>query len=91
MILLPRVLGTYNWGMASITIELDEATMERLRKTAAELQSTVEEEARRELQQKISGVPGNLADRIRKRVEPYGFLELPEIKRGPGREPPNFE
>jgi plasmid stability protein len=33
---------------------------------------------------------GNLADRIRRRVEPLGGIELELPPRGPIREPPDF-
>src|ERR1035441_9997661 len=69
--------------MASITIsQLDETTLERLRTRANEHGRTVEEEATEIVKRAVS-VPraDNLYDAIRRRVEPLGGFELPEIVR----------
>jgi plasmid stability protein len=76
--------------MTSLTIRrLDEATRSRLRARAAKHGRSVETEARKILEgavaeNKRERVPGNLADRIRERVEPLGGFELPEIDRKTG-------
>jgi hypothetical protein len=36
-------------------------------------------------------VPENLWDAIRRRVEPFGGFDLPDIERDPIREPPVFD
>jgi len=80
--------------MASITIRnLDEQLKRRLRVRAAEHDRSMEEEARDILRCALSEVPGpkdNLADRIRRRVEPLGGVELPPFPRGLMRDPPDF-
>jgi len=83
----------YNWVMASITIsQLDESTLERLQQRANLHGRSVEEEAGEILKKAVpEPAPDNLYDAIRQRVEPLGGFELPEIVRGPGREPPIFE
>jgi plasmid stability protein len=82
--------------MASITIsQLDESTLERLRLRATDHGRTVEEEAGEILKGAVSVppvAPDNLYDAIRRRVEPLGGFDLPEIARNePGREPPTFD
>lgn len=79
--------------MASITIsQLDESTLEQLRLRAANHGRSVEEEAGEILKGAISPPPAdNLYDAIRRRVEPLGGFELPEIVREPIRDPPSFE
>ena len=77
--------------MASITIRnLDKKTKERLRVQAALHGRSMEEEVRSILKENLSKDPvktSNLADAVRKRFEPFGGVELPEIKREPIREP----
>jgi plasmid stability protein len=80
--------------VASITIsQIDEPTLERLRLRAADHGRSVEEEAVEILKSAVpgSGLPGNLWQRIRRRVEPFGGFDLPEIERDPIREPPAFD
>ncbi len=81
--------------MASLTIsQLDEPTLERLRQRATNHGRTVEEEAGEILKGAVSvpaPAPDNLYAEIRRIVEPLGGFELPEIPRGPGREPPTFD
>jgi plasmid stability protein len=84
--------------MASLTIRLDEATKARLGSRAEQHGRSVEDEAREILEHAVAedkseGVAGNLWDRIREIVEPYGGFELPEIDRksGPERDPPTFD
>jgi plasmid stability protein len=53
----------------------------------------MEDEARESLRSILSEEPmptGNLADRIRRRVEPLGGIELELPPRGSIREPPDF-
>jgi plasmid stability protein len=53
----------------------------------------MEDEAREILRSILSEEPtlaGNLADRIRRRIEPLGGIELEVPPRGPIREPPDF-
>lgn len=80
--------------MTSITIRnLDDGLKRRLRLRAAAHDRSMEEEARDILRCALAEepVPGdNLADRIRRRVEPLGGFELPPFPRGPMRDPPDF-
>ena len=80
--------------MSSITIRnLDDALKRRLRVRAAEHNRSMEEEARDILRCALSEEPrasDNLADVIRRLVEPYGGFDLPPFPRGPLREPPDF-
>ena len=80
--------------MASITIRrLDEATKHRLRLRAAQHKRSMEDEARDILRTALAQEPaqaGNLADAIRRRVEPFGGFELSPPARGAMREPPDF-
>jgi plasmid stability protein len=83
--------------MASLTIHhLDESTKARLRVRAQQHGRSVQAEAREILERAVAEdkparVPGNLADRIRARVEPFGGFELPEIQRELPRDPPTFD
>jgi plasmid stability protein len=81
--------------MASITIRrLDESTKARLRVRAAQHGRSMETEARDILTVALatqSRDPQNLPDAIRARFAHLGCLELPEIPREPGRDPPTFE
>ena len=78
--------------MASITIRnLDEAVKRKLRLRAAQRNRSMEDEARDILRTALSqelAQAGNLADAIRRRVEPFGGCELPA--RGAMGEPPDF-
>jgi plasmid stability protein len=80
--------------MTSITIRnLDDALKRRLRVRAAEHNRSMEEEARDILRCALSQelpAANNLADAIRRLVEPYGGFELPPFPRGPLPDPPNF-
>jgi plasmid stability protein len=80
--------------MASITIRnLDDGLKRRLRFRAARHNRSMEEEARDILRCALSEEPraaDNLADRIRRRVEPLGGIDLPPFPRGPLRDPPDF-
>jgi plasmid stability protein len=80
--------------MASLTIRnLDEPIKARLRVRAAQRGHSMEEEVRQILRTALSvetEVGDNLAEAIRKRFEPLGGVELPEIEREPGRQPPDF-
>ncbi|HZU87834.1 MAG TPA: plasmid stabilization protein [Stellaceae bacterium] len=80
--------------MTSITIRnLDDALKRRLRVRAAEHNRSMEEEARDILRCALFQEPeprNNLADGIRRIVEPLGGVELPPFPRGPLREPPEF-
>ena len=80
--------------MTSITIRnLDDALKRRLRLRAAEHNRSIEEEARDILRCALSQEPtaaDNLADAMRRLVEPYGGFELPAFPRGPMRDPPDF-
>jgi plasmid stability protein len=83
--------------MASLTIHhLDDATKARLRIRAQQHGRSVQAEAREILERAVAEdkpvrVPGNLADRIRKLVEPFGGFEIPEIEREPPLDPPTFD
>lgn len=81
--------------MTSITIRnLDESLKRRLRLRAAERNHSMEEEARDILRCALaeeSRPKDNLADAIRRLVEPLGGFDLPPFPRGPMREPPDFK
>jgi plasmid stability protein len=81
--------------MASITIRrLDDAVKERLRIQAARHGRSMEEEARQVLTAALKKEPKrtlNLAEAIRRRIEPLGGVELEIPPREPVRPPPTFE
>jgi plasmid stability protein len=81
--------------MATITIrQLDETTKKRLRMRAANHGRSMEEEAREILKSAVAARPAralNLVESIRRRLEPLGFVDLPEVPREPLREPPPFD
>ena len=71
--------------------EKDEPIKARLRVRAARRGHSMEEEVRQILRTALSTETGdNLAEAIRKRFEQLGGVELPEIEREPGRQPPDF-
>lgn len=80
--------------MSSITIRnLDDGLKRKLRLRAAEHNRSMEEEARDVLRCALAqeaGAKDNLADGIRRLMEPLGGVELPPFPRGPIREPPDF-
>ena len=80
--------------MSSITIRnLDDGLKRRLRLRAAGRNRSMEEEARDILRCALAEVPplsDNLADRIRRRIELLGGVELELPPRGPLRDPPDF-
>jgi antitoxin FitA len=80
--------------MASITIRnLDESVKRKLRLRAAHRNRSMEDEARDILRTALAQEPlptGNLADAIRRRIEPLGGVELSVPPRGPIHEPPDF-
>ena len=80
--------------MASITVRnLDESVKRRLRLRAAQRNRSMEDEARDILRSALAQEPtraGNLADAIRRRVEPLGGVERQLPARGAMREPPDF-
>jgi plasmid stability protein len=80
--------------MASITIRrLEDSVKERLRIRASRHGRSMEEEVREIL--KVAVEPRqsgqSLVDSIRRRVAPFGGIEMPELPRGPMREPLNFD
>jgi plasmid stability protein len=81
--------------MATLTIrQLDEKTKKRLRMRAANHGRSMEEEAREILKSAVAARPAralNLVESIRRRLEPLGFVDLPEVPREPLREPPPFD
>jgi plasmid stability protein len=81
--------------MPSITIRnLDDQLKSKLRMQAARHGRSMEDEARDILRTALSrkrGQPLNLAAAIRARFAPLGGMSLPETKREPMREPPDFE
>jgi len=82
--------------MASITIRrLDDRVKARLRVRAAQNNRSMEEEARvlltDALKDERKSVSGNLADKIRSLVEPFGGFELEIPPREPMNEPIKFE
>jgi plasmid stability protein len=80
--------------MASVTIRnLEEPLKARLRIRAATHGRSIEEEARDILRNVLTREPAqtrNLASAIRARFAPLGGLKLPETRREPMREPPDF-
>jgi plasmid stability protein len=81
--------------MAIITIRnLDESVKISLRIRAATHGLSMEEEARQILRAALQSSEqqgGNLAQRIRARMEPLGGVDLPTMPRDPVRDPPNFQ
>ncbi len=80
--------------MASITIRnLDDNVKRKLRLRAALHNRSMEDEARDILKSAVAidVMPhDNLADAIRRRIEPLGGVEILLLPRGPLREPPDF-
>jgi plasmid stability protein len=80
--------------VASITIRnLDETVKRKLRLRAAQRNRSMEDEARDILRTALAQEPTqaeNLADAIRRRIEPLGGVELELPLRGPMREPLDF-
>jgi antitoxin FitA len=80
--------------MASITIRnLDETLKRKLRVRAAHRNRSMEDEARDILRTALAYEPAstaNLADAIRRRIEPLGGVDLSLPPRGPMRGPPDF-
>ena len=80
--------------MASIIIRgLDEAVKARLRLRAARHNRSMEEEARQILKTGLaveSGEQPNLAESIRRHIEPIGGIELPLPRREAVRQPPKL-
>jgi len=80
--------------MASITIRsLDENLKRKLRVRAAHHNRSMEDEVRdilRTVLAQETTSAGNLADAIRKRIEPLDGVELSLPSREPMREPPDF-
>jgi plasmid stability protein len=81
--------------MPSITIRnLENSIKEKLRVQAAKHGRSMEEEVRTILKMALaqeSASGGTLVESIRKRFEPLGGVDLPEIPREPIRESVNFE
>jgi plasmid stability protein len=81
--------------MASLTIrKLDDTLKKRLRLQAARHGRSMEEEARRILQAGVrSGKPSvdNVADAIRRIVDPIGGIELEPLPRDTLRDIPRFD
>ena len=80
--------------VASITIRnLDQSLKRTLRLRAAQRNRSMQDEARDILRTALAQAPtqvGNLADAIRRRIEPLGGVELPLPSRGLVREPHDF-
>lgn len=80
--------------MASITIRnLEDSVKRKLRLRAAHRNRSMEDEARDILRTALAQEPvpsANLADAIRRRIEPLGGVKLPIPPRGAIREPPDF-
>jgi antitoxin FitA len=79
--------------MASITIRnLDDALKRKLRLRAAHRNHSMEHEVRDILRAALGQEPepaGNLADAMRRQIEPLGGVDLSLPSRGPMREPPS--
>ncbi len=81
-------------AMATITIrQLDDRTKARLRVRAAEHGRSMEEEAREILRSALvqKAASGSLSQRIRRRLAPFGGVDLKIPPRDAMREPPKFE
>lgn len=81
--------------MATVLIRrIDEKTKKRLRMRAAANGHSMEEEARAILKTALNQSEKreelNLFDAIRRRIEPLGGVTLPDIRREPMRDPPDF-
>ena len=80
--------------MAKITIRnLEPAIKARPRARAAKHDRSIEQEAREILRTALCEDPGpvsDLATAIRRRLAPFGGLELPAAERDSVREPPGF-
>ena len=82
--------------MASVTIRnLEEGVKSRLRIRAAEHGRSMEEEARAILAQAVDEKKKKptvgLATAIRRRFTAVGYVDLPQIERGPMRPPVEFD
>jgi plasmid stability protein len=82
--------------MSSLTIrKLDPAVKEKLRERAALRGRSMEAEACHILEDAAGAasrpLQGNLCERIRRRFDPLGGVDLELPQRGPAREPPRFE
>jgi plasmid stability protein len=81
--------------MASITIRrLEDSTKQRLRVRASRNGRSMEEEARQILKVALNEKAAtrlNLVESIRKKFAPLGFVDLPDVPRGPMRSPPTFD
>ena len=80
--------------MASITIRnLEDELKQTLRVRAASHGRSMEEEVRQILREVLTPeteIEANLAERLRRRFQPFGGVELPELVREPLREPLEF-
>jgi plasmid stability protein len=80
--------------MASITIRnLDDTLKRKLRLRAAHRNHSMEDEVRDILRTALAqdtASAENLADAMRRRIEPLGGIDLSLPPRGPMREPPDF-
>ena len=94
LINIPALMTQLRLPMTGITIRnLDDALKRKLRMRAAEHDRSMEEEARDILRCALSEEPGpaeNLADVIRRLVQPYGGFDLPPVPRALLRDPPDF-
>ena len=81
--------------MASITIRnLEDGLKHKLRIRAARHGRSMEDEARHILRAALAGKgggPRNLFAAIRRRIAPFGGVDLDIPRRGPMREPPRLE
>ena len=81
--------------MAALTIRnIDELLKARLRVRAAHHGRSMEEEVRHILRSALldtGSTSANLAEAIGRRFAPLGGIDLRQLSREPGREPPNFE
>ncbi len=78
--------------MANLTIrKLDPAVKERLRVRAARKGHSMEEEARRILDEMLKAEPISAFDRLRRHFADMRGVDLELPARRPGREPPTFE
>jgi len=80
--------------MTDITIhDLEDDLSQRLQVRAAAHGRSMEEEVRQILRETLgaqSVEESNLAERLRRRFQPLGGVELPELEREPIREPVDF-
>jgi plasmid stability protein len=95
LIKITSLINPLGFAVSSITIRnLDEGIKARLRVRAALHGRSMEDETRAILSAALAAenpASTRLGDSIQRRFAPLGGVELPQVRREPPREPPNFE